>query len=197
VLTVGRLNIQKGQWHLIRAFRRVSESDPGVFLVVLGSGELERDLRGLAKDLGVGDRVLFVPFTNNPYPLFRRAELFVLPSLWETFGNVIVESMICGVPVVSTDCPHGPRDIIASGKGASRSAVIGEAGVLVPPFDGKWRDASRPLSPEEAIMAETIGRLLRDRKLRIALSARGKRVAKDYDYGSREFSRDLRGLTVS
>ncbi|MDO0946738.1 glycosyltransferase [Chromohalobacter israelensis] len=122
VLHVGRLDVQKNQALLLRAFSLAVKSAPGIKLVILGEGEEKNNLENLASELGVKDSVDFVAFQDNPYPYYKAADLFVLSSDWEGFGNVIVEALACGTPVISTDCPGGPRTILADGK----------YGVLVP-----------------------------------------------------------------
>ena len=70
----------------------------------------------LIDQLGLHDRVVLPGFVTDPYPWFRSADLFVLSSRWEGFGNVIVEALECGVPVVSTNCLSGPAEILENGR---------------------------------------------------------------------------------
>ena len=65
------------------------------------------------KKLGISNNVEFLGFRDNPFEYMKSADIFALSSLWEGFGNVIVEAMSMGVPVVAFDCPHGPSDIIS------------------------------------------------------------------------------------
>nr|WP_272499985.1 glycosyltransferase [Chromohalobacter moromii] len=127
VLHVGRLDVQKNQALLLSAFSLAVNSVPNLKLVILGEGEEKKNLEELASELGVKDSVDFVAFQDNPYPYYKAADLFVLSSDWEGFGNVIVEALACGTPVISTDCPGGPRTILANGK----------YGVLVPCGDAE------------------------------------------------------------
>ena len=78
-------------------------------LMIVGSGELETSLRQLAGELGIADKVIFAGFQSDPTPFYLSADLFVLSSDYEGFGNVIVEALAQGLPVVSTDCPSGRR----------------------------------------------------------------------------------------
>ena len=110
LLACGRLTKQKDYPTLFRAFARLSGTD--LRLNILGDGDLRQSLMQLAQDLGIADRVTFLGFQRDPFSHMRRADIFVLSSRWEGFGNVLVEAMAMGTPVVSTDCPHGPAEII-------------------------------------------------------------------------------------
>ncbi len=115
IVTAGRLTRQKGQDLLISAFA-ASAAARDLDLVILGEGPLEADLRARAAAQGVADRVWFPGFQANPWAWFSKARLFVLPSRWEGFGNVITEAMACGAPILSADCDFGPREQIAHGE---------------------------------------------------------------------------------
>ena len=114
ILSVGTLKNQKDHETLIRAFARLSR-DFNAKLTILGEGQLRAGLESLVVELGMQTRVSMPGFFTDPYPWFRTADLFVLSSQWEGFGNVIVEALECGVPVVSTDCPSGPAEILENG----------------------------------------------------------------------------------
>ena len=100
---------------MIKAFAALPD-DISAKLVILGEGPLRQELLALIEQLDLGERVLMPGFTTDPYPWFRSADLFVLSSRWEGFGNVIVEAMECGVPVISTNCPSGPAEIFEDGR---------------------------------------------------------------------------------
>ena len=114
IVTVGSLKAQKNHALLLRAFSRLDR--PDAQLMFVGDGAERETLLVLAHDLGVADRVIFAGFHLDPTPFYKTADLFVLSSDYEGFGNVIVEAMACGVPVVSTDCPSGPAEILVNGK---------------------------------------------------------------------------------
>lgn len=114
ILGAGRLAPEKGFHVLVRAFSEVRKQIDAR-LMILGQGALRSDLIRLARELGVGDSVELPGHISDPYPFMKGASVFVLSSLYEGFGNVLVEAMACGTPVVSTDCPGGPREILDNG----------------------------------------------------------------------------------
>jgi len=140
VIGAGRLTRQKNFALLIRALARAREEIPAC-LLILGQGEMERPLRELAAKLGVAEFVDFVGFQHNPYKWMKRSDLFVLSSSWEGFGIVIVEAMLCGIPVISTDCPAGPSEIIADGR-CGRLVPVEDAGALAAAIVAIARDGS-------------------------------------------------------
>lgn len=115
ILAVGRLTPQKDFATLIHAFKKVIKKKD-CNLIILGEGRLRPELEELVKDLDLQDNVQLPGFVNNPYAWMSSADLFVLSSIHEGFGNVIVEAMACGTPVVSTDCNSGPSEILEDGR---------------------------------------------------------------------------------
>jgi glycosyltransferase involved in cell wall biosynthesis len=115
ILGVGRLVEQKGYAYLIGAMPLVLEQIPNAQLVILGSGEKEAELKEQASRLGIDAQVHFLGFQKNPFSYIKAADLFVLPSLFEGFALVLVEAMACETPVIATDCPFGPREVLDDG----------------------------------------------------------------------------------
>lgn len=115
ILAVGSLKHQKDFRLLLTAFSIVS-SAINAKLVILGEGDERVALERLCHQLSISDRVYMPGFVDNVSDWYQNADLFVLSSRWEGFGNVIVEALHHGVPVVSTDCPSGPAEILQSGK---------------------------------------------------------------------------------
>lgn len=111
IITAGRLVRAKAHHDLIEAFAQFCEDRRGT-LVILGEGPLRKHLERQADLLGIQDRVWMPGFVDNPWWFIARSEVFALSSRWEGFGRVIVEALACGIPVVSTDCPSGPREIL-------------------------------------------------------------------------------------
>lgn len=128
LVAAGRLVAQKGFDTLLRAFRQVRDAR-GARLVILGTGPLEHALRALRDRLGLAADVDFPGFDPNPYPYFARAACLVVASRYEGFGNVIVEGMTCGTPVVATRCLSGPEEIITDG-GTGLLVPVDDVGAL-------------------------------------------------------------------
>ena len=123
-ITAGRLTAQKDHATLLEAFAIYRRTRPGR-LIILGSGEMLEATRQRAADLGLADDVDFPGFQPNPLPFYRYASAFLLSSRYEGFANVVVEALGCGLPVIATDCPYGPAEILQNGR----------YGVLVPVGD--------------------------------------------------------------
>jgi glycosyltransferase involved in cell wall biosynthesis len=115
ILGVGRLTTQKDFATLVSAFAQIHRRRP-CRLLIIGEGEERERLQALAAVLGVADALELAGFQPNPLPFMREARLLAMSSRWEGFGNVLVEALYCGTPVVSTDCPHGPREVLADGE---------------------------------------------------------------------------------
>ncbi len=124
ILSVGKLKPQKDHATLIQAFALLPES-LGAKLTIVGDGPLRPELERLAAASGAGARIAMPGFVRDPSPWYRSADLFVLSSTSEGFGNVLVEALECGLPIVSTHCSGGPAEILEGGR----------FGRLVPPRD--------------------------------------------------------------
>jgi glycosyltransferase involved in cell wall biosynthesis len=148
IVSVGRLEAPKRHDLTIRAVARIA-SDTPVRLVLVGSGQDEVALRRLADEVGASSIVEFTGFVASPTDEVVRADVFVLATDYEGFGNVIVEALACGKPVVASDVPYGPRFILGDG----------EYGDLVAPGsvdaleDAMRRALSRPYDHDAALRA--------------------------------------------
>lgn len=114
IVSAGRLHEQKGFDVLIEAARQLvfERKQSHIEFIIAGTGEQENRLRSLIARHGLADHVTLAGFQSNPLPLFRSADLFCLSSRYEGMPNVLIEAMCCDVPVLATDCPSGPRDIL-------------------------------------------------------------------------------------
>ena len=115
IIAIGRLHKQKNYRDLVRAFAQLQSVKPSR-LVILGEGDERASLEQLINDLDVADKVWMPGFVDNPYAYLARSELMVLSSSWEGLPNVLLESLALNVPIVSTDCPSGPKEILGVGR---------------------------------------------------------------------------------
>ena len=165
LVTSGRLNEQKGQDHLLRAFKIARSDYPELRLVVLGTGEREAELKELARSLGISNEVLFLGFQKNPFAIISKAKAFILPSHYEGFPNVVMEALALGVPVISADCAYGPRELLApdtNHRTVASDSEYAEYGILVPPMTPVVRSEETGLTVPEGKLAKAIVGLLRD-----------------------------------
>jgi glycosyltransferase involved in cell wall biosynthesis len=143
ILAVGRLAAQKDFPTLIRAFAHARQTHPAR-LLILGEGEERPALEALVQQLGIGSDVSLPGFVVNPYPYMARASLFVLSSRWEGLPGVLIEALYCGAPLIATDCPSGPREILAGGQ-YGQLVPVGDADALARAIEATL--ASRPPHP--------------------------------------------------
>lgn len=140
VLNVGSLRMSKGQSTLIHAFDRLSRRREAR-LMLIGDGNNRENLLRQVDDLGIDSSVEFLGERDNPYKYMTAASVLASASRYEGLGNVIIEALACGCPVVSTDCPYGPAEILEGG----------EHGKLVPVGDAKSLAAALESTLDEAI----------------------------------------------
>lgn len=156
IIAVGRLTAQKGYPYLLKAFAQVTARFP-CRLIIRGDGEEKETLVKLIRELGIEKQVDFIGFQQNPFKYVAHSDIFVLSSLLEGFGLVIIEAMACRTPVISTRCPSGPDEIITDGVN----------GLLVPVAD-------------ETTLAEAILRLLKEPSLATRLAQAGRKRVEDF-----------------
>jgi glycosyltransferase involved in cell wall biosynthesis len=128
ILAVGGLKPAKDFATLFKAFAIARRARP-LRLLVLGEGKLRPELTGLARDLGIDGDLQMPGFVDNPFPYMARAPLLVLSSIYEGLPNVLIQALACGCPVVSTDCPSGPAEILDNGRYGTLVPVKDEKGL--------------------------------------------------------------------
>lgn len=132
ILSIGSLKESKDHAALIRAFAFLDR--PAAKMMIVGEGVMRPALEKLAADLQVADRVSLPGFALDPWRYYASADLFVLSSRLEGQPLVLVEAMLAGLPVVSTDCPHGPREVLGDGE-FGRLVPVGDASALASAMD--------------------------------------------------------------
>jgi glycosyltransferase involved in cell wall biosynthesis len=158
ILAAGRLHYQKDFPTLLKAFAQVRAVRPAR-LVILGEGEERNTLEALTRQLGLADDVVLPGFVDNPFAYMARSSVFVLSSLYEGLPAVLIQSMACGCPVVSTNCPSGPAEILGDGTygplvPAGDDTALAKAILTVlatPPDCEKLRARASRFSQEQAV----------------------------------------------
>lgn len=112
LVAVGRLNPEKGYIQLLKAFNKLPNN---YTLSIIGEGPQKEVLAELVNKLKLDNRVTLLGFKSNPYPYMKQADIYVLPSEYEGFPNVILEAHSCGTPTVAYSCPGGTSEIIQEG----------------------------------------------------------------------------------
>lgn len=162
IVSLGRLTKAKDFPCLLRAYA-MSTLRSSHQLIIVGEGEQRTSLEKLVRDLGLGDRVIFMGAMNNPHGVVAGAALYVLSSRWEGYPNALLEALALGVPIVSTDCPHGPREILDSGR-YGRLVPVGEAASLAKAMDA---ELERRSSNGESVLATHVPRAVAARYLEL------------------------------
>ncbi len=144
ILGAGSFTPQKDFPTLIRAFDQI-HSRRDVRLIIISDGEQRNKIKKLIRNYGLEDVIDLPGFVDNPYSFMRAADVFALSSKWEGFGNVLVEAMACGTPVVSTDCPSGPSEILVDGRFGLLVPVENETALA----DAIGKTLDEPISRDE------------------------------------------------
>ena len=185
IVSVGSFRRPKGHWHLIKAFSEVTKKFPDYGLVILGDGEYRESYEQLIQLLGIDKNKVVLPgFVQNPYPIIANSDCLVFTSLYEGFGNVLIEAMACGVPVLSVDCDYGPREIISPNTSVNfktTSLEIGEYGWLTPAFSNMDVNFSEIIEDDDLVLANSIETVIDDQPRKNIFIERGKKRCMDFD----------------
>ena len=173
LIGVGRDDPIKGFWHLIKAFYLVQKEIPQMRLIIMGDGSFEQ-AKSLVSELQLEQKVYFPGVRKNPYKYLAASEMFLLSSYTEGFPNVLVEAMILGRPLISTDCRTGPAEILDHGK----------YGILVPDMGDTEDYSGDTISEKETCFAEKIVEVLKDSERQKELSELERKRAGEFDYDS-------------
>lgn len=116
IISIGRLDAQKDVETLLEAFQKVAQKIKNVELLIVGDGPMKAKLETLALDLNISSQTRFLGWVQYPYKTLNNSDVFVFASKWEGFGLSLLEAMSCGVPVISSNCNYGPREILGEDK---------------------------------------------------------------------------------
>ena len=183
-ITAGRLYPTKGHVHLLRAFKKVSEGNAAARLILLGDGPLRRTLSDVIRKLGLETRVLLPGFQKNPFAWIHRADVFVLSSKEEGFPNALLEAIALGKPVISTDCPSGPREMLAPASDPLKKTDamdLAPFGILTAPLNDIELDGVEdPPYPAEERLADAMRLMLEDDRLRKSLADASRKRGEEF-----------------
>jgi glycosyltransferase involved in cell wall biosynthesis len=171
-INIGRLTRQKGQWFLIRSFRKVVDKEPSAKLFIIGDGPLNGDLNDLISKLQLDGHVFLLGEQENVFIFLKNSSCFVFPSLWEGFGLVLVEALSMNLPTISADCKTGPREILCPELDIDveiEYPYYGNSGILIekPPNELLLNDTHEvPLIKEEDDLADLMIKIIEEEELR-------------------------------
>ena len=117
IIAIGRLTKQKNFSFLLNCFALIKKKYSDYHLLILGSGEEENELKQKIHNMGIASSVDLLGFKENPYQYLNKAECFILSSLWEDPGFVLLEAAYLNVPIIASNCPNGPAEILQNGLG--------------------------------------------------------------------------------
>lgn len=160
LLAAGRIGPQKDFPTLLRAMKRVRDAGSPARLLILGEGktpDARAELKAQAVALGLGEVVDMPGYVPDAVPYIAKADLFVLSSRWEGLPGVLIEALACGTPIVSTDCPSGPHEILEAGRHGAL-VPVGDAQALGDAILATLRDPPDPTRLKERAQAFSIGR---------------------------------------
>ena len=188
-VNVGRLSYQKGQWFLIKSFKKVLDKYPNSKLCILGDGELREDLIKFIKELKLENNVFLLGNQSNIFKFLNNGDCFVLSSLFEGFGLVLIEALCLDLPIISTDCKVGPREILSPKLNLNQEIeypYFGEYGILTKPFEETPFEEKidlknfKELDNAKEMLSKLMIRIIEESNLRKKYS-NGSIRAKDFD----------------
>lgn len=183
IISVGRLERIKGHTELIFAFNQVKQNINTARLLIIGEGPLEEDLKRLVSELGLAD-VHFLGYQSNPFKFVSRSSVFVLSSHNEGFPNSLVEAMACGIPVISTDCKTGPREILIADDRdyyGTTEVTFADYGTLVPSWDFLNDESVNKDISKVEFLEKAIIEILSDADLSDHYSRQSRKRAQDFE----------------
>ncbi|MFP4401630.1 MAG: glycosyltransferase [Candidatus Nanoarchaeia archaeon] len=175
-ITIGRLEQQKAHKYLIRAFKKLVNYNKNCKLIILGEGKLRKELQHLINSLNLQDNIYLLGNQNNVFSFIQKSDCFVFSSIYEGFGNVLLEALYLNKPVISADCNYGPREILAPQLKIDEKIkypYYGEYGILFKPFSDKSH-------VEEKQLFELMKEIVENKTLKEQYSLKGLERVKNF-----------------
>lgn len=185
-INMGRLTRQKGQWFLIRSFRQVVDQHPNARLIILGEGDLRNELEDLINELGLNQNIFLIGDRENVFPFLKNSDCFISTSLWEGLPMVLIEALSMNLPVISSDCKTGPREILCPELNLKKELEYPcycEYGILNQPFDDKLIIKSleeESLNESEKMLSDLMIEMIETSTLRKKYS-NGQKLTEKFD----------------
>ncbi len=185
-INIGRLDRQKGQWFLIRSFKKVVDRNKNARLFILGEGNLRDKLEHLINELDLNENVFLLGEQENIFSFLKNSDCFILSSLWEGLPLALIESISINLPIISTDCKTGPREILCPELDLNEEIdypYMGEYAILIENFPKKdifMNLNDYPLLEQEAALSEQMIKIIENPDLRKNYS-KGILLAKNFD----------------
>lgn len=183
IITFGRLTKTKGHYHLIKAFSEVRKHFP-CRMVILSEGKLRKSLEKFGKTLLLDEDILFLGWQENPFKFIAKSTIFIYASLLEGLPMVLLEAMACGLPVISTDCLSGPREILTQDTTINyqtKNIEYAKYGILTPVCDDNFPQKNIFLTKKEKMLAEATIKMLTNKSIRKQYKKASLNRAKDFD----------------
>jgi glycosyltransferase involved in cell wall biosynthesis len=185
-INMGRLTRQKGQWFLIRSFRKVVDKHENARLFILGEGTLKIELKNLINKLNLNENVFLLDVQENVFTFLKHSDCFIFSSLWEGLPIVLIEALSMNLPIISTDCKTGPREILCPELDLKKEITYPyycKYGILNQPFDDKLLfknldEAS--LDKSENMLSDLMVKMIEDPVLRKKYS-NGQKMSINFD----------------
>lgn len=184
-VSTGRHVKQKAFWHLIKAFSLLAKQYENIRLVLIGDGDYRQNIEILINDLRLNEKVILTGLQKNVFPIEKKSNVYVMTSLFEGFPNALVEAMCLGLPIISTDCKSGPREILAPGINiniTTDSIEKAEFGILVPPLENDVNWNSEHITNGEQKLAEAMRMMMEEEKTINFYSAQSLKRAQVFSF---------------
>lgn len=198
IISVARLSKEKGVFHTIKVFAEIKKTNTNLRYLILGDGDLRENHINLAKKLKlkiytIWDNqninedydIYFLGFSQNPFNFIANSKVYILSSQYEGLPNVIIESLICGTPVISTDVKSGPREILSPDtniKKTTNSIEYAKYGILIKPIqESDYLNTKPNLNPEEKLLKIAIEKIINNSSLRNSYIELSQKRIQEFD----------------